>query len=459
MERPTGTADLAVGTRCELLSSGASGSLRASIKRYGEIAYVGAVAGLSGDGWLSVRLDKPLGKGDGTFQGTRYFDARPLHGAFVRPEKVNTVGEFPILASQAESLAHALAERRKERDGAKNPTGTGGSALHREATSEELAAAFWEKFTSQEEHVRKQVGLFCEQKKQPLPCESAKEVKLDALVLEINAMRDAAATAASMYLSPYDQRHTQLILSKLLELIETTRTTFAPRKKFTFRARAARTAKAQASDKRDQPEKEGVSSSTAGDNQISPLAAQRALEFDELVHANKQNEVIVIDSSSFVDSSDSKRRDLNFSHLTNCVVLVCVETSAIRGDSLKNCVFYTGAVFGSVWLETCDGCEFFVACRQLRVHLSTATAFHLRIASHPIIEDCQQMQFGPYRLQFDGLKTQLERLGLLKDSGLWAKVNDFKWHKAQQSPNWRLCDPKQPLQTIPTALESLVSYD
>ncbi|CAI5731189.1 unnamed protein product [Peronospora destructor] len=182
------------------------------------------------------------------------------------------------------------------------------------------------------------------------------------------------------------------------------------------------------------------------------------MEFDELVHVNKQDEVIIIDSSSFTDTND-KSRDLNFSHLTNCVVLVCVETSAIRGDALKDCVFYTGAIFGSLWLEHCDGCEFIVACRQLRVHSSTGTTFHLRISSYPIIEDCQLMQFGPYRLQFDGLKAQLERLGLQKDPGLWAKVKDFKWHKTQQSPNWSICDPKQPLPKIPGKLEDLVSYD
>ncbi|KAH7491709.1 hypothetical protein KRP22_002822 [Phytophthora ramorum] len=445
---------LTIGTRCELLSSGPSGSLRASIKRYGEIVYIGAIEGLPGDGWLGVRLDKSLGKGDGSFQGTRYFECKPLHGAIVRPERVNIKGEFPVLATHEESLAHALEERRREKQGARSSTGW---RLQRELTTDELATAFWETFTKQEEHVRKQVGLFCEQKKQPLPCEPAKEVKLDALVLEVNTMRDAAATAASLYLSPYDTRHTQLILAKLLELIDSTRATFAPRKKFTFRAHAARKAKSKTAEMQDEPEQD--TSFRSADVVSNQQTAQKLMEFDELVHANKQNEVIIIDSSSFSGSDDSKRRDLNFSRLTNCVVLVCVETSAIRGDALKNCVFYTGAIFGSLWLESCNGCEFFVACRQLRVHLSTATTFHLRISSHPIIEDCQQMLFGPYRLQFDGLTAQLERLGVQKDSGLWAKVNDFKWHKAQQSPNWSIRDPKQPLPGIPVELENLVSYE
>lgn len=401
-----------------------------------------------------------MGKGDGSFQGRRYFDCKPLHGAIVRPERVNTNGVFPKLTTHEESLAHALEERRKEKQEVRNAA-TGDTQdvlkLNRELTTDELATAFWEKLTQQEAHIRKQVGVFCEQKKQPLPCDPAKEVKLDALVLEVNAMRDAAATASSLYLSPYDTRHTQLILSKLLELIDTTRTTFAPRKKFTFRARAAKRAKAIKVEGQDQPESSGLSDSTGNQQASSP--ALRAIELDELVHANKQNEVIVIDSSSFAHTDDSRRRDLNFSHLSDCAVLVCVETSAIRGDALKNCVFYTGAIFGSLWLENCNGCEFFVACRQLRVHLSTATTFYLRIPSHPIIEDCQQIQFGPYRLQFEGLKAQLERLGVSKDSGLWAKVNDFKWHKAQQSPNWSIRDPKQPLPKIPVKLEKLISYD
>ncbi|CAH0474612.1 unnamed protein product [Peronospora belbahrii] len=447
-----------LGARCELLASSNNGSLRSSIKRYGEIAYIGSIEGLPGDVWIGVRLDKPLGKGDGSFQGKRLFECKPLHGAIVRPERVNIEGQFPILTTNEESLAHALEEQRKEKKDMKSASVNANdvSKQHQELTTDELVTTFWETFTQKENFIRMQVQLFCEQKKQPLPCEPTKEVQLDALLLEVNAMRDAAATAASLYLSPYDTRHTQLILSKLQELIDTTRASFAPRKKFTFRARVAKSAKAE---EQNEPEQDTSSDSTEKqcNKQILPIS-QKMMEFDELVHANKQNEVIIIDSSSFTDVPD-KRRDLNFSHLTNCVVFVSVETSAIRCNALKGCVFYTGAIFGSLWLEHCEGCEFIVACRQLRVHSSTATIFHLRSSSHPIIEDCQQMQFGPYCLRFDGSKAQLERLGLQKDPGLWAKVKDFKWHKVQQSPNWSICDPKQSLPKIPTELEDLISYE
>ncbi|KAI9917744.1 hypothetical protein PsorP6_013120 [Peronosclerospora sorghi] len=450
-----------LGARCELVPPGPSGSLRASIKRYGEIAYIGAVEGLPGDKWIGVRLDQPLGKGDGTYQGRRYFDCQPLHGAIVRPERVNVDGEFPVLTTHEASLAHALDERRKQRQGATSAgvvDAHGALSLHREHTNDELATKFWDQFTQREKYVRKQVNLFCEQKKQPVPCEPAKEVKLDALLLEVNAMRDAAATAASLYLSPYDTRQTQFILSRLLELVETTRSTFAPRKKFTFRVRAAR--KVQDQVPNDPEVQSQASASIDSAHNVQVLATrEKWMELDdELVYANKENEVIIIDRSSLTDVDD-QRCVLILSSLKHCVVFVGVETSAIHGEALEDCVVYIGAIHGSLWLESCTGCDFFAACRQLRVHSSTRTTFNLRISSHPIIEDCQQMQFGPYRLQFNGLEAQLERLNLQKDCGLWAKVNDFKWHKTQQSPHWSIRDSSEDLPKIPPELKDLVSYD
>lgn len=452
--------EIAVGQRCELRSSTSSTGLRASIKRYGQIAFVGAVPGLPDGEWVGVRLDKPLGKSDGTVNGVRVFACEPLHGAFVRREKVNTAGDFPVFASQAESLAHELDAYRAARDGRKQQEKQQ-RAHDLELSGDELVAAFWERFTLQEDRVRRQIGEFVEQRKQPTAAVSASAAseasKLNDMVALVNGMRDEAARASSLFLSPYDIRHTQIIIAKLLELIESTRQLIAPRKKFAFRARVRKPTAAKENEDdnnaESSPEKTHAGSSEAAE------ASKTELQLDELVFANKQNEVIVIDRSSFGHREPDMRRDLNFSHLTNCTILVCVETSAIRGDALKNCVLYVSPIYGSLWLEGCDGCDLFVACRQLRVHHSANTAFHLRIGSHPIIEDCHQMRFGPYRLQFDGLKTQLEHIGLQKDSGLWAKVNDFKWHRAQQSPNWSLCDPKQPLRPIPPALSGRISYE
>ncbi|TMW69200.1 hypothetical protein Poli38472_001356 [Pythium oligandrum] len=442
------TDGVTLGQRCELLSSGTG--LRASLKRYGQVAYIGSVEGLPAGEWIGVKLDKPLGKNDGSVNGVRYFECAMLHGAFVRREKMNTQGAFPVLDAQEEGEERRKQiEEKRRQDRLERAVNLGQSA-------DELVQEFWKRFMEHEDHVRKQIGVFVDQKKQPVPCDPAHEIRLDDLVVGVNAMREESATAASLYLSPYDIRQTQLILNKLLDLIETTRTTFAPRKKFTFKARARKTATTSTDRGDNNTEKEH---STSSPTSTKATETNAYVNPDELVFADRQSEVIVIDQSTFTDGDSSKRRDLSFSRLVNCVIFVSVETSAIRGDDLKNCVVYTGPIWGSLWLEHCHNCDFFAACRQLRVHLSSSTNFHLRIASHPIIEDCHQLRFGPYKLWYAQLNEQLERSGLKRDTGLWAKVNDFKWHKAQQSPNWSQWDPKQSMPTIPTTLQSLLRYE
>lgn len=62
--------------------------------RRGEIAFVGPVAELAAGFWVGVVLDEPLGKGDGSVKGKRYFEAEAKCGSFVRPDRV-AVGHFP----------------------------------------------------------------------------------------------------------------------------------------------------------------------------------------------------------------------------------------------------------------------------------------------------------------------------------------------------------------------------
>jgi len=45
--------------------------------------------------WIGIKLDAPNGKNDGSVQAVRYFDAKPLHGIFVRRDQLKLISSSP----------------------------------------------------------------------------------------------------------------------------------------------------------------------------------------------------------------------------------------------------------------------------------------------------------------------------------------------------------------------------
>ena len=82
---PESIVGIEVGMRCQV----APGSRRGQVKFVGEVAEMKA-----GGYWVGVVFDEPVGLGDGTAKGVKYFDAEPSHGSFLRGKNV-TVGDFP----------------------------------------------------------------------------------------------------------------------------------------------------------------------------------------------------------------------------------------------------------------------------------------------------------------------------------------------------------------------------
>ena len=97
---------------------------------------------------------------------------------------------------------------------------------------------------------------------------------------------------------------------------------------------------------------------------------------------------------------------------------------------------YVGSVFGSVLIEEVEGCMFVLASHQIRIHHARESDFYLRARSRPIIEDCNGVRFAPYCLSYDGIERDLREANLEEETGNWANVDDFRWLRAVQSPNW-----------------------
>eukprot|EP00041_Stephanoeca_diplocostata_P013886 m.248215 g.248215 ORF g.248215 m.248215 type:complete len:139 (+) comp19501_c0_seq43:1247-1663(+) len=86
---------------------------------------------------------------------------------------------------------------------------------------------------------------------------------------------------------------------------------------------------------------------------------------------------------------------LHMRDLKSCKVGLLEGTLILRSIRMLNTLFKSciqvciGPVSRSLLLHECTGCEFHIACQQLRIHTSTATDFHIHVTSKAIIEDCR----------------------------------------------------------------------
>ncbi|WVZ99346.1 hypothetical protein U9M48_044667 [Paspalum notatum var. saurae] len=146
--------------------------------------------------------------------------------------------------------------------------------------------------------------------------------------------------------------------------------------------------------------------------------------------------------------SNDKDGDFTLADLAFCEVYLKGKCRAVYIHRLRNCRVFVGAVLGSVLIEDVEGCTFVMAAHQIRIHEARATDFYLRVRSRPIIEDCSGVRFAPHALNYEGIEEDLRESELEEETGNWANVDDFKWLRAVQSPNWCLVPEGERLQTV-----------
>lgn len=142
---------------------------------------------------------------------------------------------------------------------------------------------------------------------------------------------------------------------------------------------------------------------------------------------NRENEVL---------SKELNNGEFVISDLNSCEVRLKGCFRALFVHKLKNCRIYSGPVSGSVLIEEAEDCIFVLASHQIRIHNAKKCDFYLRVRSRPIIEDCEGVRFAPYCLGYAGIERDLGEVKLDKENENWGNVDDFKWLKGFQSPNW-----------------------
>jgi hypothetical protein len=278
------------------------------------------------------------------------------------------------------------------------------------------------------------------------------KVELESLLLEVGKLQKLVADS-SFYLPTYTMQSAQATVTKLKEEVETAMSDLLPKRKFSFRGKSTKTTTTTtttASFQGIQDEQNAVVNNSfqgihdkqdAVVNNSSPGIQEKQ---DDAVNPSfqgiqdMQDAVLVRDAKNLEED-----REFRLSNLSNCRVYLQGKFTTLYVNKLRNCHVYAGPVTGSVLIEEVQGSLFMLASHQIRIHSTTATDFYLRVRSRPIVEYTKGVRFAPYTFHYSGIEKDLQAANLMEETGLWESVDDFRWLRAVQSPNWSVLPSDQ----------------
>ncbi|KAK2745228.1 hypothetical protein FQN55_006354 [Onygenales sp. PD_40] len=311
-------------------------------------------------------------------------------------------------------------------------------------------------------------------------------------------VKDASASIPS-----YDQRIYADAIKALQDKLADVKASFAPRSKFAFKTARknpsaislADAAEIAAQGRRHIPgyqsHEHSVQSSAAQSPIYSPsLAPERPLSQNQKSSTTETTEgfkdalkrdpnnpentarlhSVSLDSRTGAHivlpaSTSHAALPLSMTSLRHCVVDMSIPTTNSRpfaGLSIKGVtesLLVCGQVNGPAHITGVKQSVIVVTCHQFRMHDCVDVDVYLSCSSKPIIEDCSNIRFGKIPDAFVGLYSHFTSLffpemveeliyisikaqdpSCRNRTNLWDQVEDFKWIKAEQSPNWKLMD-------------------
>ncbi|XP_010446561.1 PREDICTED: tubulin-folding cofactor C-like [Camelina sativa] len=232
----------------------------------------------------------------------------------------------------------------------------------------------------------------------------------------------------SYFLPSYEVRSSLKIVSDLKQSLESLSAELIPKKKFSFKSKST-------TKKLPEIQKPGVVSPPPNVPVPVPVRDSPGLR-------NKHGETLV---KSFKGSSIG---EFTLSDLDSCQVQLTGTVNALFLHRLKNCNVYTGPVVGSILIDDVQDCVLVLASHQIRIHCARKSDFYLRVRSRPIIEDSNGVRFAPYCLDYQGIEEDLKKAGLDEETKNWSNVDDFKWLRAVQSPNWSVLPEEERVSSV-----------
>ncbi|KAL2045625.1 hypothetical protein N7G274_002053 [Stereocaulon virgatum] len=247
---------------------------------------------------------------------------------------------------------------------------------------------------------------------------------------------------ASSYLPAYDQRTYSTAIGNLRDKLQETRTAAAPKRKFAFKKTVPqKDSPSSANDGlKDAPTQGQQASSNVSDATSSTQATTAPTIKSQAPDSGPSTAVIVSSLShahytlpqsspqlaSSASITDCQHIMIDLSITTRQAQAFATMTIKCVTESLLLC----GRVRGPVHITSAERSTLVINSRQVRMHECEDCVVYLRCSSRPIIEDCKGIRFAPLPALFD--------LGEILSPNLWNQVDDFKWLRAEHSPNWSI---------------------
>lgn len=240
--------------------------------------------------------------------------------------------------------------------------------------------------------------------------------KLEGLLMDVGDMEKLVADS-SFYLPTYTIQSAQATISKLKEEEETAMVQCLPKKKFSFRNKAANIDK----DVEKKKETPLITPKLNVDNKSSTCLHTSVSERDSLSTSfqgiRDQHDCVLVR-----DAKDLEDREFMLSNLSNCRVYLRGKFRALFVNKLKNCHVYVGPVTGSVLIEEVEGSLLMLASHQIRIHSTKSTDFYLRVRSRPIVEYTSGVRFAPYAFDYLDIGKDLQAANLEEETGTLARL-------------------------------------
>ncbi|VYS65453.1 unnamed protein product [Arabidopsis thaliana] len=310
----------------------------------------------------------------------------------------------PALQKKHHDMLERLSARHQARK-SDSPDSSSSSSSTLESTSSFLA-----KFSDSKRSIESRIA------ESRLASSSTDSSKLKSDLAEISVAIDnleKLLAENSYFLPSYEVRSSLKIVSDLKQSLDILSGELVPKKKFSF--------KSKSTTKKPEIQKPDV----VLPPKLVPVRDSPGLR-------NKHGETLV---KSFEGSSIG---EFTLSDLDSCQVKLTGTVNALFLHRLKKCSVYTGPVIGSILIDDVEDCVLVLASHQIRIHCARKSDFYLRVRSRPIIEDSNGVRFAPYCLDYKGIDEDLKTAGLEEETNNWANVDDFRWLRAVQSPNWSL---------------------